>query len=1007
MVFCDRDAVTGETCTQPQAPSPSAVHLGSLGLIEVVVLRCLNSADSMAPPPLHVSPSAPINKGRPRIPRSEPSPSSLGRLFFDGAGDPYLPKPTSFSFDGIEDQSIRSESKTVRFGEGEGWGYSYTRPSTGTGTWHAMDGSYDRSYRREVFHPDETWERRTQAYEHYYKDWQNPNSQYDETRGRDTLRDKRDCRQDSFNPRRARPLTIDDRRPRIRPEGNRRTQHPDPPVTSKVPPIYRPSRQSPPGLQRYSHQRWYPASEVEIKAHDDRYTAQDQYDRSGYVDNHGDWVGEEFGNPRFGWTGDSLLEPQPPSLPSMLQEEPTDLRHWKIPSEYNGRSNVDDARSTPHRGSDDIRKHNNHHSDVVNTWKDDAGPDVNNWIIYEGSGTWRPPATNDTNLHGVKREDLNALGLPAAKVDSGITHAGQRTWTIPNSTSQPAAGHGDQTNDANRSNQGGGKNVRSSRESSGDGGQRKTDRQNSNWGELGNSKTNNNAFKRGGSKPNGRGCNERNCIEGREISNKGSRNGSGNGANRNTSRGGSGLNERGYHNRNWNEGQENGDCHDQRNNWNRGGCGRANAGASVLGKVKSIECGHDSGNWGNDSRSNNGRVSRSGGGQRTNRSNTSQVNIDSGEGGNKGLSNRAEGVWDRGSRHGNCQDAKQGHPKNEGENGRSNGNDDLSNRGRGRGRSRGNGKSVNGGSACGGSGGNPVKPDYDLDGLRAGGKHTRSNRGENATSYEIGNTQSGEDGDWGGDDTVQGQGVPNGDNSNDRWNNNTGENWDGGNGNDGGCLSGPDGNGNTDNWSGGNGEPRDNGEWDGGNSPNPNPGTTNRDWVSMGHYNGNGDNADLGECNNGTNDSGGDAYKAGETNDCKEQTSNLTGNQQIDTEEVATPNSPSAEHNLPYAKPYWSSWTAESERAVSPTEPNTSRKRADSFHSGEELPLYSIHKDQLGNRSARHQVRYGRPEYYARNLRKPVYLDTMAEPYAVFAFKYRSKRIILLSFSLIMLVASF
>src|SRR5579862_6222063 len=103
MRFCDRGEVTEETCTQPHAPSLSVVDLGSLGLIEVVVLRCLNSADPMTAPPLHVPPSAPSNRGGPRTPKSEPSPSSLGRLFFDGAGDSYLPKPISFSFDGMED----------------------------------------------------------------------------------------------------------------------------------------------------------------------------------------------------------------------------------------------------------------------------------------------------------------------------------------------------------------------------------------------------------------------------------------------------------------------------------------------------------------------------------------------------------------------------------------------------------------------------------------------------------------------------------------------------------------------------------------------------------------------------------------------------------------------------------------------------------------------------------------------------------------------------------------
>jgi hypothetical protein len=177
---------------------------------------------------------------------------------------------------------------------------------------------------------------------------------------------------------------------------------------------------------------------------------------------------------------------------------------------------------------------------------------------------------------------------------------------------------------------------------------------------------------------------------------------------------------------------------------------------------------------------------------------------------------------------------------------------------------------------------------------------------------------------------------------------------------------------------------------------NLNSNVANEDWRNPDNETGNGDNTGLDAFNYQTNDnSGNETYAADETNTWTQPTPNSNNSQQIDptTEEPTPLADSSVQPSLPYAKPYWNSWKAESECAQSPTEPNTGRKRANGLRIGDEIPLYSIHKDQLRNHSASHQVRHEKPAYYARKLRKPVYLDSMEEPYAVFVFKYRSKSV--------------
>lgn len=91
----------------------------------------------------------------------------------------------------------------------------------------------------------------------------------------------------------------------------------------------------------------------------------------------------------------------------------------------------------------------------------------------------------------------------------------------------------------------------------------------------------------------------------------------------------------------------------------------------------------------------------------------------------------------------------------------------------------------------------------------------------------------------------------------------------------------------------------------------------------------------------------------------------------------------------PKPKPYWSTWRnpctiagaeIEQERAPSPEEP--------------EEPVYSIPAEVAQRNMMSHQVRPGRPAAYTHKKNKPKYMDTHENPYAVFCFKYRDKKIL-------------
>lgn len=91
----------------------------------------------------------------------------------------------------------------------------------------------------------------------------------------------------------------------------------------------------------------------------------------------------------------------------------------------------------------------------------------------------------------------------------------------------------------------------------------------------------------------------------------------------------------------------------------------------------------------------------------------------------------------------------------------------------------------------------------------------------------------------------------------------------------------------------------------------------------------------------------------------------------------------------PKSKPYWSTWRnpctiagaeIEPERASSPEEP--------------EEPVYSIPAEVAQRNMMSHQVRPGRPAAYTHKKNKPKYMDTHENPYAVFLFKYRDRKIL-------------
>lgn len=87
-------------------------------------------------------------------------------------------------------------------------------------------------------------------------------------------------------------------------------------------------------------------------------------------------------------------------------------------------------------------------------------------------------------------------------------------------------------------------------------------------------------------------------------------------------------------------------------------------------------------------------------------------------------------------------------------------------------------------------------------------------------------------------------------------------------------------------------------------------------------------------------------------------------------------------------KPYWSDWN---KRPVN-NGPHPSRR--DLMYIAPEDPLPSVPKAVARSKHLEHQVKTGKGAQYLHLCARPEYLDSMQKPYAVFTFKYRSKRVI-------------
>lgn len=93
----------------------------------------------------------------------------------------------------------------------------------------------------------------------------------------------------------------------------------------------------------------------------------------------------------------------------------------------------------------------------------------------------------------------------------------------------------------------------------------------------------------------------------------------------------------------------------------------------------------------------------------------------------------------------------------------------------------------------------------------------------------------------------------------------------------------------------------------------------------------------------------------------------------------------------PHIKPYWSNWSAKSAAKKELADCNIGKRRSELVYIAPEEPLYTVSENTREEKKVEHQVRAGKGAHYQHPTRKPIYLDTMEKPYAVFRFKYRSK----------------
>jgi hypothetical protein len=92
------------------------------------------------------------------------------------------------------------------------------------------------------------------------------------------------------------------------------------------------------------------------------------------------------------------------------------------------------------------------------------------------------------------------------------------------------------------------------------------------------------------------------------------------------------------------------------------------------------------------------------------------------------------------------------------------------------------------------------------------------------------------------------------------------------------------------------------------------------------------------------------------------------------------------DHHSINPKPYWNDWN----KRPSILTPRSARN----VYIAPEEPMPLVPKQAARAKRVEHQVKTGKGAQYIHLCARPEYLDSMQQPYAVFIFKYRSKRYI-------------
>ena len=95
----------------------------------------------------------------------------------------------------------------------------------------------------------------------------------------------------------------------------------------------------------------------------------------------------------------------------------------------------------------------------------------------------------------------------------------------------------------------------------------------------------------------------------------------------------------------------------------------------------------------------------------------------------------------------------------------------------------------------------------------------------------------------------------------------------------------------------------------------------------------------------------------------------------------------------PSPKSYWNRWNKRPESLVAAAS-ELKRVRMHDPYIGPAEPLPPISENEVSKRGLAHQVKIGKAAAYVHLCAKPEYLDTLTQPYAIFRFKYRSKKVI-------------